>query len=72
MPLSILKEGDKARVVRVTGDDTVRKHLGSLGFVAGVIVRIVSVSHGNMILAVHDSRIAVNDDITRHVMVENI
>ena len=34
--------------------------IGALGFVAGTVVRVVRTSFGNLILAVHESRIAVN------------
>ena len=61
MTLATLKEGERARLVRVSGDDAVKHHLGALGFVAGTVVRVVRTSYGNMILAVHESRVAVND-----------
>ena len=61
MTLAAMKEGERARIVRVTGDEAVKRHLGALGFVAGTVVRVVRTSYGNMILAVHESRIAVND-----------
>ena len=59
--MAAIKEGERARIVRVNGDEAVRRHLGALGFVAGTVVRVVGTSYGNMILAVHESRIAVND-----------
>ncbi len=72
MPLSMLNEGERARVVRVSGDEAVRKHLGSLGIVAGTVVKAVGSSHGNMIIGVHDSRLAVNEDLARRIHVEPI
>jgi ferrous iron transport protein A len=60
MQLSEMKAGERARIVRVNGDEAVRRHLGALGFVAGTVVRVVRTSFGNLILAVHESRIAVN------------
>ena len=69
MPLAMLRVGEKARVVAITGTDTVRKHLGSLGFVPGVVISVVQVANGSMILGLQDSRIAVNDDLVRRIMV---
>ena len=60
MVLADAGEGEKARIVRVGGDEAVRRHLGALGFVAGTVVRVVRAAYGNMVLAVHESRIAVN------------
>ena len=70
MPLSMIGLRCKARVMALTGSDTVKKHLGALGFVPGAVVTVVQISGGNMIIGIHDSRIAVNGDVTRHVMVE--
>ena len=61
MTLATMKEGERARIVRVDGEEAVKRHLGALGFVAGTVVRVVGTSYGNMILAVHESRVAVND-----------
>jgi len=61
MTLKEVVEGGRARIVRVSGEEAVKRHLGALGFVAGTVVKVVRVSYGNLILAVHESRIAVND-----------
>jgi ferrous iron transport protein A len=69
MPLAMLRVGEKARVTAITGTDTVRKHLGSLGFVPGVVITVVQVANGSMILGLQDSRVAVNEDLVRRIMV---
>ena len=69
MPLAMLRVGEKARVTAITGTDTVRKHLGSLGFVPGVVISVVQVASGSMILGLQDSRVAVNEDLARRIMV---
>ena len=70
MPLAMLRVGEKARVTAITGTDMVRKHLGSLGFVPGVVITVVQVANGSMILGLQDSRIAVNDDLARRIIVK--
>ncbi len=70
MPLSMIKAGEKARVLNVSGADTVKKHLGSLGVVVGAVVEVHQVSDGNMIIGVHDSRLAINDDLAKRIMVQ--
>ena len=72
MTLATLKEGERARIVRVSGEEAVKRHLGALGFVAGTVVRVVGESYGNMILAVHESRIAVNDATARNIEVDAV
>ena len=72
MKLAEMKEGERARIVRVSGEEAVKRHLGALGFVAGTIVRVVGESYGNMILAVHESRVAVNDATAGRIEVESV
>jgi ferrous iron transport protein A len=72
MTVATLKEGDRARIVRVTGDEAVKRHLGALGFVAGIVLRVVRTSYGNMILAVHESRIAVDGATARNIEVVSV
>ena len=72
MQLADMKEGERARIVRVNGEEAVKRHLGALGFVVGTVVRVVRTSYGNMILAVHESRIAVNDATAAEIEVETV
>ena len=44
---------------------------GALGVVAGALVTVHHVAAGNMIIGVHDSRLAINDDLARRIMVES-
>ena len=43
--------------------------LENLGFVAGAEVTVLSAIGGNVIVNIKDSRIAVNADMARHIMV---
>ena len=70
MPLAMMHVGERARVMAITGADSVKKHLGSLGFIPGVVISVVQVTDGSMIVGVQDSRIAVNADLVRRIMVE--
>lgn len=70
MPLAMVAEGEKARVRAISGTDAVKKHLGSLGLVPGSVLRVVQISAGSMIVGLHDSRLALNEDLVKRVMVE--
>ena len=70
MPMTMIQVGDRVRVKNLTGNDTVKKHLGELGMIPGALVTIVQISDGNMIVGIHDSRIAINEDLARRIMVE--
>ena len=72
IPLAMLDVGDRVRVTGVTGADAVRHRLGALGFIPGAVVLIVQIAFGNMILGIHDSRIAVNEDLAKRIEVERL
>ena len=72
VPLSTMKVGDRVRVNGITGADAVRHRLGALGFVPSAVVSVVQIAFGNMILGIHDSRIAVNEDLAERIEVERI
>lgn len=69
MPLSLMNVGTRHRIRSITGNDAVRKHLGSLGFTEGAAVEIVAEMNGNLILGVMDSRVAVDKDLARRILV---
>ena len=70
LPLTYVKTGDLAKVIKVNGKDNTRKHLADLGFVDGTIVNIISSHDGDIILNVKDSRLAVTKEMADKVMIE--
>ena len=69
MPITIAKTGDIVRIIRITGDDSIRTHLAELGFVVGEEVQIVSEMGGNLILAIKGARIALDKTMAMRIMV---
>ena len=69
MPLGMASVGDTNTIVKITGRDEVRQHLAELGFVVGEKVIVVSQLGGNMILAIKDSRIALDSTMAMRIMV---
>ena len=69
MPLAFMKPGDSGVVTRVGGSDEVKRFLANLGFVDGSQVTVVSEIHGDLIVNVKDSRIAINKEMASRIMV---
>lgn len=70
MPLTFLKNGEKAMVVRVGGPPDIRKHLEDLGFVVGAeVTGVSSTGLGNVIVSVKDTRLAITGEMASKVMV---
>ena len=70
MPLTLMQIGDKARISRLSGGEDMRRHLMNRGFVDQAPVEIVNRLGGNVIVSIKDSRIAIDADMARHIMVD--
>ena len=69
MPLMLAKPGEENIIRKVSGNPEVKRHLEDLGFVAGGSVTLVSVLGGNVIVRVKESRVAINEELARKIMV---
>ncbi|MDE6974203.1 MAG: ferrous iron transport protein A [Lachnospiraceae bacterium] len=69
MPLSLVREGEPARVNRVGGKEETRKFLENLGFVTGSMVTVVSQAKGNLIVNVKEARVAIGRDMANKILV---
>ena len=69
MPVSLTKIGDSGTIVRISGDQGIKKFLSDLGFNVGVRIQTVSDVKGNKILSVRGSRIAVDSRLASKIMI---
>ena len=69
MPVSMGTNGSCYTIMRVTGSGAVRAHLNSMGFNPGTQIMVISKLSGNVILAVKDTRVAINEEQARHILV---
>ena len=66
MPLIMVGIGETCTIQRIGGT---RRFLANLGFVQGAEVTVLSAIGGNVIVNIKDSRVAINKDMARHIMV---
>ena len=69
MPLTMAPGGQASKIQRVGGNDETKRFLANLGFVVGSEVTVISAIGGNVIVNIKDSRVAINQDMARHIMV---
>ena len=69
MPLALAATGEENTIKKIGGSPEVKKHLEDIGFVVGVTVKVISTLGGNVIVNVKESRIAINSDMARKIMV---
>ncbi|HIS32901.1 MAG TPA: ferrous iron transport protein A [Candidatus Limivivens intestinipullorum] len=69
MPLAMADTGEVNTIRKVSGNEETRRFLENLGFVIGSEVTVLSAIGGNVIVNIKDSRIAINADMARHIMI---
>ncbi len=69
MPLCYAEPGEESVIRKVGGSPEVRKHLENLGFVVGGTATVITSLNGNLIVKVKESRVAINDEMARKIMV---
>lgn len=68
MPLTFLRTGESARVLKVRGSGEAHHHLENLGFVAGAPLRVVSEQSGNIIVEIKGAQIALDKSATSKII----
>ena len=69
MPLNLAPKGEEQIIKRIGGSPEVRLHLENLGFNVGGNVTLVSELGGNVIVKVKESRIALDQELARKIMI---
>ncbi len=69
MPLAMMGAGGSGTIRKVGGSDETKRFLGNLGFVAGAKVKVLSGIGGNVIVDIRNSRVALNADMARHILI---
>ena len=68
-PILFLQSGDTGTIKRISGAEDTRRFRAGLGFVENAEVTVVSQFDGNLIVNIKDSRVAVNKEMSRQIMV---
>ena len=68
VPLSFLRSGEEAQVVKVRGKEELQRHLETLGFVPGAQIKAVSQASGNMIVEVKGAQVALSQQVAMKVI----
>ena len=69
IPLIYATVGEEVIIRKIGGSPEVKKHLENLGFVAGGTVTLITALNGNLIVKVKESRVALNEELARKIMI---
>ena len=69
IPLCFAEPGEEQIIKKIGGSPEIKLHLENLGFTVGGTVTVINSLGGNVIVKVKESRIAINDEMARRIMV---
>ena len=69
MPRTLEGIGERNVIGRDGGNEETRRFLGNLGIINGAEITVISAIGGNVIVNVKDSRVALNEDMARHILI---
>ncbi len=69
MPIAIAPLNTPLRVIRISSDPKVKKHLESLGITINSTITILSSDSGNVVVMIKDGRLALDKVIASTIFV---
>lgn len=69
MPIRLAPLNTQLRIVRITADDKIKKHLESLGITINGEVTVLSASGGTVVIKIKDGRIALDTELSTKIFV---
>lgn len=69
LPLYMADTGNDASIIRISGNDQVKRHLETMGFVVGEPLKVVARIEGNVIVKIKGVSVALSRDLAKRIYV---
>ena len=69
MPIYLADLNVDVVIMKITGSDKIKKHLQSLGFVAGETVQLLNKVNENVIIRVKGVTLAISFELARRILI---
>ena len=69
MPLYLAQRNQELRIVRITGNDSVKKRLQTMGFTVGASIKLVNQVEENVIVKIKGVSIALSHELAKRIHV---
>lgn len=69
MPIRLAPLNTQLKIVRITADEKVKKHLESLGITINGELSVLSSSGGTVVIKIKDGRIALDTELSTKIFV---
>jgi ferrous iron transport protein A len=70
IPLKFVKSGDNVKIIKISGDGSLRQHLKDLGFVNDTVASVVTSHGGDVILNIKNTRVALTREMAGRIMID--
>jgi ferrous iron transport protein A len=71
VPLTMIKPGQRVKLVGITAGRRLRHRLTELGLTPGVELKVMQDKGGPLLLAVHDTRLALGRGMAHKIIVQS-
>ena len=69
MPLSLAEANVELTIKRITGNDKIRQHLQSIGFIEGEPIMVINTINENVIVKLRGISMALTHDMAKRIYV---
>lgn len=69
MPILMAPLNREVKIVRISADDKVRKHLEDMGVTLGSVISVLSNAGGNIVIKVKDGRVALDKNVCSKIFI---
>lgn len=69
MPIYLANEYEEKTILKITGNDAVRMHLKTLGFVVGEKIMVLQKVNDNIIVKIKGVSLAIGRDLAKRILV---
>ncbi len=69
IPICFAEPNEEVVIKKVGGNPEIKQHVADLGFVVGGAATVITALNGNLIVKIKESRVALNDEMARRIMV---
>jgi len=69
MPLLLTKVGDKLHVFKISGSESMRSRIQSMGILEGSEIEILSFFAGNIVILIKGTKLALSKEIASKIQV---
>lgn len=70
-PLMFASQNKNYVITKISGNESLTKHLHDLGFVDGAVIQINSIDKGGVTIKIHETKLALDRNICNNIFIDD-